>query len=196
MRLYYDYLVEEGLRLTNPVGRGYYVRGRSGIWAGQRGLVARLHQLPWIPSEEQWRGAGGGPTGALAQSPHARASLRCGLAQGGIVFPTHRRHRPRRQAARVRAQTSKSRRDRVVPFSAPTAILFAAYLQDRRRLGRQRGPLFLSQSKRNLAQPISVWTWSKVVAAIARRAGVGIISPPHPAPPVPDRPGTRRLGPA
>jgi integrase len=32
--------------------------------------------------------------------------------------------------------------------------------------------LFLSESPRNRAEPISIWTWSKVVQAIARRAGV------------------------
>ena len=31
---------------------------------------------------------------------------------------------------------------------------------------------YLSESGRNLAQPISIWTWSKVVKGIAERSGV------------------------
>ena len=53
VRLFYDFLVEEGVRESNPVGRGRYTqRGRG---AGhQRGLVARMTKLPWIPSDAQW----------------------------------------------------------------------------------------------------------------------------------------------
>jgi site-specific recombinase XerD len=48
----------------------------------------------------------------------------------------------------------------------------AAYLRERRALSRERGPLFISASQRNRGKPISIWTWSKVVAGIAARAGV------------------------
>ena len=34
-----------------------------------------------------------------------------------------------------------------------------------------RGPFFLSLSRRNRAQPITIWTWSKVVERVADRAG-------------------------
>jgi site-specific recombinase XerD len=53
VRLFYDHLIEEGLRETNPVGRGRYTPGKA--FGGERGLVARLTKLPWIPSDEQWR---------------------------------------------------------------------------------------------------------------------------------------------
>ncbi|WP_313906051.1 tyrosine-type recombinase/integrase [Streptomyces malaysiensis] len=39
-------------------------------------------------------------------------------------------------------------------------------------MSRARGPLFLSESRRNHAQPLSLWTWSKVVRRIALEAGV------------------------
>jgi hypothetical protein len=53
VRLFYDHLMEEGLRESNPVGRGRYTPGRKR--AGyQRGLVPRLTKLPWIPTEQQW----------------------------------------------------------------------------------------------------------------------------------------------
>ena len=41
VRLFYDYLVEEGLRKSNPVGRGGYTPGRRFGAAGQRALVPR-----------------------------------------------------------------------------------------------------------------------------------------------------------
>jgi integrase/recombinase XerD len=53
VRLFYDYLIEEGLRQSNPVGRGRYTPGRQ-FGGHQRGLVPRLTKLPWIPSEQQW----------------------------------------------------------------------------------------------------------------------------------------------
>lgn len=49
VRLFYDFLMEEGLRDSNPVGRGRYTPSRrSG--GQQRGLVPRLTKLPWIPA--------------------------------------------------------------------------------------------------------------------------------------------------
>ncbi len=53
VRLFYDFLMEEGLRETNPVGRGRLTPGRR-AGGTQRGLVPRVVKLPWIPSEEQW----------------------------------------------------------------------------------------------------------------------------------------------
>ncbi len=62
--------------------------------------------------------------------------------------------------------------ERMVPYSEATGTLYVAYLQERRGLSRNRGPLFLSMSDRNLAAPISIWTWSKVVKGITQRAEV------------------------
>jgi hypothetical protein len=53
VRLFYDFLMEEGVRESNPVGRGRYTPGGRG-GGHQRGLVPRLAKLPWIPSEQQW----------------------------------------------------------------------------------------------------------------------------------------------
>lgn len=54
VRLLYDYLIEEGMRESNPVGRDRYTPGRVFGAPGQRGLVPRVVKLPWIPSEQQW----------------------------------------------------------------------------------------------------------------------------------------------
>lgn len=39
-------------------------------------------------------------------------------------------------------------------------------------MSRAPGPLFLSESRRNRGQPLSIWTWSKVIEDIAERAHV------------------------
>ncbi|MDT0347673.1 hypothetical protein [Streptomyces litchfieldiae] len=53
VRLFYDFLMEEGLRESNPVGRGRYTPGRR-AGGQQRGLVPRRTKLPWIPGEQEW----------------------------------------------------------------------------------------------------------------------------------------------
>jgi site-specific recombinase XerD len=53
VRLFFDYLIEEGVRGSNPVGRGRYTPGRR-FGGQQRGLVPRMTKLPWIPTEAQW----------------------------------------------------------------------------------------------------------------------------------------------
>jgi integrase/recombinase XerD len=68
---------------------------------------------------------------------------------------------------RIRAETTKTRRGRAVPYSAATGVLLAEYLVHRARLSRARGPLFLSESRRNSGEPLTLWTWSKVVRRIA-----------------------------
>src|SRR4051812_13645801 len=54
VRLFYDHVVEEGLRDSNPVGRGRYApHARPG--SNRRGLIPRETRLPWIPDEAEWR---------------------------------------------------------------------------------------------------------------------------------------------
>jgi len=173
VRLFYDYLIEEGYADLNPVGRGRYTPGKRFGGQREKGLVPRYATLPWIPSDEQWRSIL-----HVARAELIRNRMMLGLAyDAGLrreelcalrtedVDPAHR-------TMRVRAETTKSRRERVVPYSAATAALLQAYLQHRRTLSTARGPLFLSESRRNRAAPLTLWTWSKVVRDIALRAGV------------------------
>jgi len=172
VRLFYDYLIEEGLRASNPVGRGRYTPSRR--WGGhERGLVPRLTKLPWIPSDQQWLEILAVAAGervrnrvmlALAYDAALRREELCSLRTDDID-PAHR-------TLRVRAETTKTRAERVVPYSAPTGMLLSRYLARRSTISRARGPLFLSESRRNHAEPLSLWTWSKVVRKIALAAGV------------------------
>lgn len=173
VRLFFDHLVEEGVRETNPVGRGRYTAGKSFGGQRERGLIPRFHKLPWIPTDEQWRtflhaaldeSARNRLMVALAYDAALRREELC-LLHTDDLDPAHR-------TVRIRAETTKTRRGRVVPYSAATGQLLQGYLADRKMLSVARGPIFLSESRRNLAMPVSLWTWSKVVRAIALRASL------------------------
>lgn len=172
VRLFYDFLVEEGVRESNPVGRGRYTP-RGGFGGPGRALVPRMEKLPWIPGEQQWL-----DVLAVFRAEPVRNRVMLALAYDGAL----RREElcalrtddvdPGRRMLRVRAETTKTRRGRAVPYSAATGALLADYLTHRATLSRARGPLFLSESRRNMAQPLTLWTWSKVVRRVALAADV------------------------
>ncbi len=173
VRLFYDHLVENGQRVSNPVGRGRYTPGKGFGGQRDRGLIPRFTKLPWIPSDEQWQqilvAASTEPLRnrlmlALAYDAGLRREELC-LLRTDDVDPAYR-------MVRIRAETTKGRRERVVPYSAATGQLLRAYVTERRSLNSAAGALFLSASRRNRARPITLWTWSKVVQGIARRAAV------------------------
>lgn len=177
VRLFYDHLIEEGLRGDNPVGRGRYTQSAGFGGARPRALVARFTALPWIPADNEWRHllqiARSEPLRnkvmlALAYDAGLRREELCLLATGDID-PAHR-------LLTVRAETTKSRRGRVVPYSEVAGHLLSAYLAHRRTLTRARGPLFISESRRNSGGPLTFWTWSKVVHSLGERAGLPQLS--------------------
>lgn len=73
-------------------------------------------------------------------------------------------------------ETTKGRRERILPYSAVSGALLRNYLRHRQGMASRRGPLFLAESPRHYAAPITLWTWSKVVRSIAPRAGVPAFS--------------------
>jgi integrase/recombinase XerD len=173
VRLFYDFLVQDGLSSDNPVGRGRYKPGKCFGGTCDRGLIPHLHRLPWIPSDEQWRqllataqceSLRNRVMLALAYDAGLRRGELCSLAINDIDF-SHR-------LLNIRAETTKNRQARVVPYSAATGELLAAWLRRRRELSLSPGPLFLSESRRNRSAPVSIWTWTKVVEGIAKRAGL------------------------
>jgi len=173
VRLFFDFLVEGGLREINPVGRGRYTPGKAFGGKRERGLLPRFKKLPWIPTDEQWHAFL-----AVAKEEPIRNRCMIGLAYDAAL----RREElcllqsddldPAYRLLRIRAETTKSGRERVVPYSAASGELLKAYLAHRHTLSQERGRLFLSQSRRNRAAPITVWTWSKVIRRIADHAGL------------------------
>jgi len=171
VRLFFDFLIEEGKRGDHPVGRGKYTPGKAFGADRERALIPCFQTLPWIPSDEQWRAflavAKQAPLrtrcmAALAYDAGLRREELCSL-QSSDLDPAHR-------MVRVRAEVAKGSRERVVPYSETSGELLRAYLAHRRILAQTRGPLFLSESPRNFAQPITLWTWSKVVRQLALQA--------------------------
>jgi integrase/recombinase XerD len=173
VRLFYDFLIEEGMRSTNPVGRGRYTPRNGFAPEGPRGLLPRFHKLPWIPNDAQWAAI---IATALRESLRNRLMLAlsydCALRREELCAIDTKDIDPSSRLIRILAENTKNRRERVVPFSEASAQLFGAYLQERSGLSRQRGALFLSRSRRNTGRPISIWTWSKVVEGISERSGV------------------------
>ena len=171
VRLFFDHLIDQGLRDTNPVGRGRYTPGKAFGTREERALIGRERRLPWIPSDEDWNRF-------LEKARSDRIRNRCMLA---LAYDTALRReelcgleardlQPAHRLLRVRAETSKNRQDRVVPYSATTGTLLVAYLEHRRTITRERGGLFLSESHRNWGEPLSRWMWSKIVRRIADAA--------------------------
>ncbi|HLA82250.1 MAG TPA: tyrosine-type recombinase/integrase, partial [Thermoleophilia bacterium] len=173
VRLFFDHLIEECLREANPVGRGRYTPGKAFGARREPGLLPRFQKLPWIPSDEQWQAflqaARSEPIRnrcmiGLAYDAGLRREELCSLRSEDLD-PAHR-------TLRIRAETTKGRRERIVPYSAASGELLKAYLLHRRTVAQSRGPLFLSESRRNRAEPLTIWTWSKVIRGIANRAAL------------------------
>ena len=144
----------------------------GGWGVGERGLIPVQRKLPWIPDETEWLAllaeASSEPVRRLMLAFAYDCALRrdelCALATGDID--------PARRLLRVRAETTKTRRERGVSYSVVSANLYVAYLAEQRRLGTLHGQLFLSEWTRNRAAPMTKWTWSKVVRRVALRTGV------------------------
>lgn len=170
LRMFYDFLVEEGSCTRNPYRHG---AGRS-----SRSLVKREHKLPPIPTEEEWcRVLSETAKEPIRNRLMLAMSYDAGLRREELCLLETSDIDPSRRTIRVRAETTKNRRSRVLPYSVTTDELYGQYLEHRRSLSRERGRLFLSQSPRNRAKPVSIWAWSKIVTAIAKRAEAGCFTP-------------------
>lgn len=177
IRLFFDFLIEDGLIQINPVGRGRYMSSRRFGGHAERSPIPKFHKLPYIPSEAQWASllavvAKESPRNrcmfALAYDAALRREELCQLRSDDID-PAHR-------LLRIRAETTKNRRERVLPYSTVSGQLLRNYLRRRHGIASTRGQLFLSESPRNYSAPITRWTWSKVIRSIALRAGVPAFS--------------------
>jgi site-specific recombinase XerD len=173
VRLFFDFAIEQGHRADNPVGRGRYTPGRPFVAKEGRGIVPRYHKLPWIPNEDQWQllirrlqaeAVRNKVMFLLAYDAALRREELCSLRIDDFDF-AHR-------LLTVRAEVAKGRHERTVPYSMISAALLGECLRYRRSLTLAPGALFLSESRRNRAEPITIWTWSKVVERLARESDV------------------------
>jgi len=173
LRLFCDSLIEQQFRQDNPVGRGHYVPGKAFGGIRDRGLLPHYHKLPWLPSDEEWQ--------------HLLCSLKEERLRNQVMLLLAYDGALRREElvtleisdidfayrqVNVRAEHAKNGRERVVGYGTVTSRLLQAYLQQRRTLSPRPGPLFLSESHRHTAGPLSLVMWSKVVQKIASRVGL------------------------
>ncbi len=157
-------------------------------------MVSRHHKLPWIPNEEDWQGL---LSAARAEPIRNRTMLAfaydAGLRREELCSLQTSDLDPSRRMLRVRAETTKGRRERVLPYSVSSSELLQQYLEHRRAFGRKRGPLFLSESRRNYGDPISIWSWSKIVLRLHAGRSREFLDP-HASSSLFDRSGPRRVG--
>ncbi len=171
LRLFFEYLVEEGLRPGNPVSRGGAFRCYGEAVFRTAGPVRRLHRLPWIPNDEEWERMLRVTANdclrdrtmmALAYDGALRREELCSVAVSDFDFA--------RKLLTIRAETTKNRSGKVVPYSPPTSVLLCRYLNRRRTMRVDPDAVFLSESPRNRTAPITAYTWTKVVERMALRS--------------------------
>lgn len=173
LRLFFEYLVEEGIRSKNPVSRGGAIRNYGSLVFRQAGPVRRINRLPWIPTDAEWERLLGATQEdslrdramlALAYDAALRREELCSVEVTDFDFA--------RKILIVRAEMTKNRSGKVVPYSSATSILLCRYLHRRHTLRYDPGPFFLSESPRNRAKAIGPYTWTKVVKDMAERSGL------------------------
>ncbi len=173
IRLFYDHLIEENIRRDNPVGRGKYTVGKGFGGHRDRVLIPHYKKLPWIPNNEQWQEIlSATKSESLRNRVMLAMSYDAGLRREELCSIEINDIDPAFRLISIRAETTKNRQARVVPYSESTGVLYANYLRHRKNLSREKGRIFLSESRRNKSNPISLSTWSKVVERIAKKSGV------------------------
>ncbi|MDU7840218.1 MAG: tyrosine-type recombinase/integrase [Pantoea sp.] len=169
LRLWYDFLVYQDICSLNPLPRS----GLPGAVYTGRGLVPRITRLPVIPDDEQW----------LRFLMHvSAASLRDRLMLALAYYGALRRAEvtalmledidPAHRLIRIRAETTKNRRERIVCYSPAVAPMLANHFQQLRLAGWRGGALFRSAFDRNHGAPLSFWNWSKTVRKWALDTGL------------------------
>ncbi|WP_139926265.1 site-specific integrase [Hymenobacter sp. DG01] len=171
LRLYYLYLKEESIRTTIPIRHGFSAKRKRGLsCAGE--LPVKQH-ISWIPDGEQW-----GRILDVMQTESLRNQLMLSLAFECALRRAELCALRISDVARgsggnmvyIRAETTKTKRARRVYYSEGTKHLLQQYL-NLYHYGAQGSDkaLFISESKRNRGQGISVWTWASVIKRVAQR---------------------------
>ena len=184
LRQFYDYLIRTRLRSdhVNPVPRGNH--GHAGS-KRERGLILPARRLPWIAPADIWE--------RIVLHVVTRESVRNramilvaydgALRREELVRLRCDDYDRSRALLKVRAETSKSGRDRWVPLS-PVGQRALDYYLDRQRyalvaaLGLDgRGPLFVSESTRNPGKPLVPGAFNDVIDALRTNLGLPQLHP-------------------
>lgn len=194
VRLLYDDLVRKGKVTLHPVprgvfqgathGRGTTMGGRlhrapdTALTPGGRPLVPNEQRLPWIPMDHEWLAF----LEAAREEPlRNRVMLLfaydCALRRETVVGLEVRDLDFAHRAVTIRPDITKFGRSGTLGYGATTSKLLLQLLGDLRELDAALPAvvtkrLFRSASRRNFGQPLSLWTWNKVVKRIGTRAGL------------------------
>jgi len=173
LRQFFDHLIRAHRRSDpiNPVIRG------GGRWTGdakQHGFVKKRGRLPWVAPADVWERIV--LHVVIRETARNRAMIL--VAYDGalrreelvsLCLDDYDRHRA---LLKVRAETSKSGRDRWVPLSPIGQRVLDYYLDHERRALvdalalDECGPLFLSESTRNPGRPLRPGAFNDVVDAL------------------------------
>jgi site-specific recombinase XerD len=183
VRLFYDYLMEIGVRDTNPVGRGRYTPGTGFNGVRERGLIRRFEKQPWIPGDREWEGfldvlvreefLRNQAMAFVSYDGALRRSELVSLELSDIDF-SH-------QKITIRSETTKNGLGRIVFYSDATSDLLCLYVEHRQcilktRLKTRPRALFVSESRRNRGEPLTCEMWNKSVQSVARRASLPLFT--------------------
>jgi site-specific recombinase XerD len=173
LRQFYEYLIRAHLRSDpiNPVVRG---GARQTGDSAQHGFVRRRGRLPWVAPAEVWERI----VLHVITYETSRNRAMILLAYDGALrreelvslrLDDYDRHRA---LLKIRAETSKSGRDRWVPLSPIGQRVLDYYLDHERRALvdalalDECGPLFISESTRNPGRPLMPGAFNDVVEAL------------------------------
>jgi integrase/recombinase XerD len=181
LRLFYDYLLRAGWRRD---GVHPLPRGRLGETAA-RGVVRTRGRLPWVAPAEVWERI---VLHVVTRETARNRALLLVAYDGALRREELVRLRGvdydrRRALLRVRAETSKSGRERWVPLSPFGQRALDHYLDRQRRALvaayglDDAGPLFLSESTRNPGQPLAPGAVNDVVEALRATLGLPQLHP-------------------
>jgi integrase/recombinase XerD len=173
LRQFYEYLIRARLRADpiNPVTRG---GARQSSDTAQHGFVRRRGCLPWVAPAKVWEQI---VLYVVTQETSRNRAMILVAYDGALRreelvslrYDDYDRHRA---LLKVRAETSKSGRDRWIPLSPIGQRVLDHYLDHERRalvdaLGLDvSGPVFISESTRNPGRPLMPGAFNDVVEAL------------------------------
>ena len=174
LRLYYDHLIDRGIRDSNPVD--LTAKTAHELARGHRVLNTVAPSTPWLPSDREWLAiletAGGDKL--LRNKVMLLVAYEAALRRNELVRLTLDDIDWEQQSLAVRAnvtvvrdQATAPRRDRLVPLTPHAERLLRRYLEHRARLKPSSAAVFVSESKRGIGRPLVAGAWSDIVEGLA-----------------------------
>jgi len=174
--LWYNYLLAKGVCRSNPFTGLLELGSRAGR---RRFLRTSDDQQPvWLPTTEEWRSLQ-----TVINSPFCTErdrfmlllSYDCALRVSELVMleldDVHFAV-SKDDVNHIEIRSGKGKKNRTIPFTDALMPAFESYLVRRAEITRARGPLFISESRRNFGEPITASSWQKRIAHIRGVAGL------------------------